>query len=171
MGAQLITRCIFVDGSLLTLFVASILVITLYINPRHCGLSDYPQDVRAAVPPRTRKELLLGILIALVLLPVLVAVPLYSTYWIKQQQSGTISYWTALLTVFGEYSLVSLFDLVVLDILMFHTWTPKFVVIPGTAGMPGYKDWRRHARAQLTVGSLLIGADFGDPCVVPTYLY
>ncbi len=170
MGAQLITRCIFVDGSLLTLFVASILVITLYINPR-IALSDYPQDVRAAVPPRTRKELLLGILIALVVLPVLVAVPLYSTYWIKQQQSGTISYWTALLTVFGEYSLVSLFDLVVLDILMFHTWTPKFVVIPGTAGMPGYKDWRRHARAQLTVGSLLIGAISAILALVPTYLY
>ena len=170
MIVQLLIRRILVDGSVLTLLVASVAVITLYLNPR-IALSDYPQDVRAAVPPRTRKELGQGILIALILLPAVIAIPLHSTHLIKQQNSGTIAYWMAFVTIFGEYFLVSLFDLVVLDILMFYTWTPRFVVIPGTAGMPGYKDWHPHARAQLTIGNLIIGIFSAILALIPTYLY
>jgi len=46
----------------------------------------------------------------------------------------------------------------VLDIWMFHTWTPRFLVLPGTEGMAGYKDWRRHARSQLLLGTAVIAA-------------
>ena len=158
------------DGSILAAVVASVLVLTLYINPR-IALSDYPRDVRAAVPPRTRKEIGVGIPVAIVLLPGLIAIPLHSTHLIKEQQSGTIPYWMAFVTFFGEYFLVSLFDLVVLDIAMFYTWTPRFVVIPGTAGMPGYKNWRPHARAQLTLGTLIIGVVSAILALIPAYWF
>ncbi|MEX0678135.1 MAG: hypothetical protein WD063_13720 [Pirellulales bacterium] len=167
---QLLIRRILIDGSILTAIVAPVLVLTLYINPR-IALSDYPKDVRAAVPPRTRKELRQGILIALFLIPVSIAIPFYSAYLVKQQTSGTIAYWMAFVTIFGEYVLVSLFDLIVLDILMFHTWTPRFVVIPGTEGMPGYKHWRPHAKAQLTKGNLIISVFSAILALVPTYFY
>ncbi len=36
----------------------------LYLNPR-LALSDYPDDVKAAVPPRTRGELRLGVALAI----------------------------------------------------------------------------------------------------------
>lgn len=46
----LLTR-ILVDGSILTGLMAVILVGMLYVNPR-LALSDYPEDVKDAVPPR-----------------------------------------------------------------------------------------------------------------------
>jgi len=53
---------------------------------------------------------------------------------------------------FRRILLVSMFDLLVLDLWMFYTWTPKFLVLPGTEGMAGYKNYRPHLKAQLTTG-------------------
>jgi len=52
-------------------------------------------------------------------------------------------------TVEGNH-LAFMFDRLVLDLGMFFIWTPKFLVLPGTKGMPGYGDWRPHLKAQLT---------------------
>ena len=64
-----------------------------------------------------------------------------------------------------------LFDLFVLDILIFCTWTPRFLVIPGTEGMPGYKDWRMHVRAHMTTGLLVLVAAAALLALVPVILY
>ena len=93
---------------MLSAVVGVILTGMLYVNPR-IALSDYPADVRAAVPPRTRKELQLGILIAVPLLLIFVAVPLYSVWQVKQQLGGTLTYATAFTTLFGEFFLVSMY--------------------------------------------------------------
>jgi tetrahydromethanopterin S-methyltransferase subunit B len=47
------------------------------------------------------------------------------------------------------------FDLLILDWLMFCTWTPQFVVLPGTEGMAGYKDYGLHFRGFL-IGLLIV---------------
>jgi hypothetical protein len=44
-----------------------------------------------------------------------------------------------------------------LDFWMFCIWTPSFLVIPGTEGMPGYKDWRMHVKAHMTSGAACRG--------------
>jgi len=59
MVAELIIKRILIDGAILTAIAAPLLVLTLYINPR-IALSDYPEDVQAAVPARTKKELRQG---------------------------------------------------------------------------------------------------------------
>jgi uncharacterized membrane protein YjjB (DUF3815 family) len=43
---------------------------------------------------------------------------------------------------------------------MFCTLTPKFLIIPGTAGMAGYKDYMFHFRGFIigTILSAIIGA-------------
>jgi hypothetical protein len=53
---------------------------------------------------------------------------------------------------------------------MFCTWTPKFLVLPGTEGMAGYKDCRKHARNQLTWGTLLTAMFAAVLACVPVYL-
>jgi hypothetical protein len=45
------------------------------------------------------------------------------------------------LTAFGVVFLFNLVDWLVLDWLILCAITPKFVVLPGTAGMPGYKEY------------------------------
>jgi hypothetical protein len=57
--AQLISKRILIDGAILTAIAAPMLVLTLYTNPR-IALSDYPEDVQAAVPVRTKQELRQG---------------------------------------------------------------------------------------------------------------
>jgi hypothetical protein len=102
---------------------------------------------------------------------VLVAIPLYSVWLVKQQNGGVLTYLMAFATIFGEYFLFSLFDLLVLDWWLFYTWTPKFLVLPGTDGLPGYKDFRPHLKAQLTTGNLIIAVFAALLALVPTFLY
>jgi hypothetical protein len=167
---QVMLTRIFIDGGILTAIVAIVLVGILYFRPR-LTLSDYPPDVKAVVPPRTKKELQLGIFIAIPLLLVFIAVPLYSVWLIKQQSGGVLTYGMAAFTIFGEYFLVSMFDLLVLDLCMFYTWTPKFLVLPGTEGMAGYKDYRPHLKAQLTTGNLLLVVFSAALALVPICFY
>jgi hypothetical protein len=60
----------------------------------------------------------------------------------------------AAVTSFGVVFLFNLIDWLLLDWLIFCTITPPFVVLPGTAGMSGYKDYGMHVRGFL-VGSVL----------------
>ena len=170
MVAELIVKHIALGGLLLTAIAAPILVLTLYINPR-IALSDYPEDVQAAAPPRTKKELRQGILLSIPFLLASIVVPLYSTWLLKQENGGEIAYWMAFVTIFGVHLIFFLFDLIVLDILMFCTWTPSFLVIPGTEGMLGYKDWRMHVRGHMTTGLPLLLSVAALLALVPTYLY
>lgn len=54
---------------------------------------------------------------------------------------------------------------------MFYTWTPTFLVLPGTEGMKGYKDYRPHLKAQLTKGNLLLAIFSAVLALVPIYFY
>ena len=67
---------------------------------------------------------------------------------------GDVSFLQLFLNAFGVAFAFNLFDLLLLDWLMFCTITPKFVVIPGTEGMEGYKDYSYHFRASL-IGTVL----------------
>lgn len=124
----LLTR-LFIDGGILTAILVMVLVGMLFFNPR-IALSDYPDDVKAAVPPRTQKELRQGILLSIPTLLICLAIPLYSVWLVKQQIGGNLTYGIAFVTIFGEYFLASMFDLLVLDLWLFYTWTPKFLVLP-----------------------------------------
>jgi hypothetical protein len=170
MVAWSIFTRILVDGAILTAIAAPLLVLTLYIDPR-LALSDYPADVKAAVPPRTKREVRQGALLAIPALLIGIAVPLYSTWLLKQQNEGGLPYWMAFVTILGVLMVFNLFDLIVLDVLMFYTWTPRFLVIPGTEGMAGYKDYRPHLKAQLTKGNAILVVVSALLALVPTFLY
>ena len=73
---------ILIDGSILTASVGALLLLVFFINPR-IALSDYPEDVKAAVLPKTKKELRQGILLSIPLLLAVVGIPLASLWLIK----------------------------------------------------------------------------------------
>ncbi|KAA3658975.1 MAG: hypothetical protein DWQ04_23565 [Chloroflexi bacterium] len=170
MNTQFLLKRILIDGTLLALFFTLMATITAFINPR-IALSDYPDDVKTAVPPRTKKEFRQGIVIGLVSLIGILAVLLWSTWQVKIQNGGTITYWMAFATIFGEVFYMSLFDLFVLDILIFCTWTPKLVVIPGTEGMAGYKDIGIHLKGHATTGNALLIIFSSVLAFVTTFLF
>jgi hypothetical protein len=63
------------------------------------------------------------------------------------------SFLEAFLIAFGEAFLFNLVDWLILDWLIFCTITPGLAVVPGTAGMAGYKNYAMHFRG-FVVGSV-----------------
>jgi hypothetical protein len=147
-----ITRLV-VDGAILSVLASLFIVVTLRLNPR-IWLQDYPQDVQAQVPPKTPQEKRLSLLLGVPFLLLLAAVPLVSCLNLENQAQEPVSFWTLFVNAFGVVFIFNLVDWLLLDWLMFCTITPSFVVIPGTAGMAGYKDYFFHLRGFL-IGSVL----------------
>lgn len=131
------------DGLLLSIISSFIIIISLFINPR-TFLQDYPKDIQAKVPPKTPSEKRLSLLLGIPFLLALLFVPLISTLLLKQQNGETSTFIALFLNAFGIVFIFNLVDWLLLDWLMFCTITPKFLIIPGTEGMPGYKEYGFH---------------------------
>ena len=141
------------DGVLLSIISSFIVIISLVINPR-TFLQDYPKDIQAKVPPKTPSEKRLSLLLGIPFLLALLFVPLISTLLLKQQNGESTTFIALFLNAFGIVFIFNLVDWLLLDWLMFCTITPKFLIIPGTEGMPGYKEYGFHFRGFL-IGTLL----------------
>jgi hypothetical protein len=131
-----------------SLFFATIvngylLLIMVSTSPRVWGYSDYSEAIKAKVPPQTKKEKRLALIIGLPWIIFAVGFPIYSTYVLKSKLGGEIPFWTAFLNVFVLVFLATLGDLVILDWLKI---TPEFVMIPGTE-KEDYQDFSHHYKA------------------------
>ena len=133
------------DGVVLSLLASLFILITLRINPR-IWLQDYPTDIQDKVPPKTQKEKRLSLILGILFLILLVLVPFISTLILKYENNGNISFFLLFLNAFGVASIFNLVDWLLLDWIMFCTITPKFLVIPGTENMAGYKNYFYHFR-------------------------
>jgi hypothetical protein len=154
---------ILLDGLLLSLTASLLLILGLIINPR-LYLQDYPEEIQAAVPPKTPAEKRQGLLVGIPFLLTLLLVPFFSTLALKQAGGDSAGFVSLFTNAFGILFIFNLVDWLLLDWLMFCTITPKFLVIPGTAGMAAYQDYGYHFRAFLIgtafsiLGGLIIAA-------------
>jgi len=154
---------IILDGLVLSAIASIFILITMGVNPR-IWLQDYPQDIQARVPPKTEKEKRLSLALGIPFLVLLVAVPFVSTLVLKNQHQDTLSYLSLVIHAFGVVFVFNVVDWLVLDWLMFCTITPGFVVISGSEGAEGYKNYMFHFRGFLigttlsVVAGLIIGA-------------
>jgi len=133
------------------------LVILLMIDNRmFLSKGDYPDDVLAAVPPRTKAETRKATILSSPWIIWSLGFPLWSTFLYIAQAGTKPPFWAISLHAFLIFFSFWLVDLVVLDIIMLAGITPKFVVIPGTEGFPGYKkiDW--HLRGHFKTGLPLL---------------
>jgi hypothetical protein len=144
--------------SLIYTIPASLYLVVLLMIDNRMFLSkgDYPDDVIAAVPPRTKAEMRKATILSAPWLLWSIGFPVWSTFQFIARAGGKPPFWVVSLYAFLIFFSFWLVDLVVLDILMFATITPKFVVIPGTEGFPGYKkiDW--HLRGHFYKGLPLL---------------
>ena len=149
---------IIIDGSLISLLSIVFLLMLVRVNPR-LMLQDYPKDVQAAVPPKSEQEKRQSLILGLPFLLVLFGGPFVSALTYKMSQGGDVPFLALFTHAFAVIWFFNIFDWLVLDWLIFCTITPRFVVIPGTEGMPGYKQYAPHFRGFLigTVFSVVIG--------------
>ena len=136
------------DGIVFALIGGAFILGIMAWNPRlFLNKGDFPADILAAVPPKTPSERRQGLLVGIPFLLAIIAVPLMSTWQFRQQAGGEASLLLLALHAFAILMAFSLFDLLVLDLLLFCTITPRFMVVPGTEGFAGYKDRQFHLRA------------------------
>ncbi|MFN8379569.1 MAG: nitroreductase [Anaerolineae bacterium] len=138
------------DGMVFALIGSVIVLSAMAYNPRlFLNKGDFPPDILAAVPPKTREEQRLAIVAGIPFLLAIIVAPLFSTWQFRHLAAGDVSLLVLALHAFGVIMVFNLFDLLVLDLLLFCTITPRFMVVPGTEGLAGYKDKRFHLRAHL----------------------
>jgi hypothetical protein len=154
---------ILVDGGLFALIGSFYILAMMRFNPRlFLNPGDLPADILAAVPPKTVQEKRLAILLGIPFLAGIVAIPVISTLQFRQQMGGEVAFLYLFLHPFAILLIFNLFDLLILDLLLFCTFTPRFMVIPGTEGLAGYRDYGFHLRQHLksliflVLGSLII---------------
>lgn len=150
-----ILTIILIYGMLASLLLSALIFAMERVNPR-LMLRSYPKDVQAAVPPQTpvekRQTLYWGIPFWLGLLGFPVAAALTA-------DAAHASPLEIFLSAAGVLFLFNLVDWLIVDWLIVCTITPKFMVIPGTEGMAGYKNYTMHFRGFLigTVLAIMIG--------------
>jgi hypothetical protein len=132
-----------------------LLLVMVLTSPRVWGYSDYSESIKAKVPPQTKQEKRLAMLIAVPWMLFSAGFPIFSTYVLKTRLGGEIPFWLVFLNVFVLVFLAVLGDLVILDWLIVSKITPEFVIIPGTEE-EDYKDFSHHYRAHVRAAVPLV---------------
>jgi len=138
----------FIYGIVFSLLFSALLLVMIKINPE--GMLDgLPPDIQARYGPVSEKTQRQRKPLALLFFLILIGVPLLSVRRYDQMTGGVptfIELFTIIFTIFIVFNIV---DLIILDWLVICTITPKFMVLPGTEGMAGYKDYGFHFRGFL----------------------
>ncbi len=120
-------------------------------------MQDYPKEVIKNVEEKTAKEKREALLFGLPFVTILFIYPLlFGIYGKFIIGFKFLENWLSILSVIFSFNLI---DLLIIDWLVFCAITPKFIIIPGTQGNPGYKDYHFHFDAFLRgCGYTVIGS-------------
>ncbi len=121
------------------ILVSASLLLLMYKNPRYM-MQDYPKEITQGIPEKTKEEKRGALIFGLPFLLILVVYPLvFGIYGARE--FGFLENWARIFSLMFSFNLV---DFLILDWLLFCTITPKFMVLPGTEGHPGYKNYVFH---------------------------
>lgn len=121
-------------------------------------LNDYPPDIRAKYGPmdeHTRRQANIATL------PLLASLSLIVILGLGQLRSvtGELEFLNTFIFTTLIFQVWNLLDLVLLDWFLLMTLRPRFMILPGTEGMAGYRDYGFHFRKFLNgiVFTLVLG--------------
>lgn len=140
-------------GAVLSLAATLVLLACLLVRPRLL-LQDYPASIQAAVLPKTVDERRMALIVGVPFLILLLLFPAWSSWTLPLHEGHPPTFGALFVNTFFVASTFNVTDWLILDWLVFCTITPRFVVIPGTEGMPAYKDYYFHFRGFL-IGTAL----------------
>ncbi|MGD6891979.1 nitroreductase [Bacillus mobilis] len=133
-------------GIIMSIVLSVLILCYLYYNPR-LSLTEYPKDIQKVVFPKSIHEKKQTIYFNIAYNVILFGTPFVSTYILHKHEK--LLYIDAYLHTFGILMIFNLVDLFILDWLIFCWITPRFIVIPSTEGMKGYKDYKFHLRGAI----------------------
>ena len=135
-------------GLVFSILFSSLLLVMVKINPEMM-LNDYPPDIKAQYGPASEKTKQQRKPYVLLFLLILLGVPILSILRLDQMIAGVPSFLEVFVNIFTLFLVFNIVDLLILDWLIFCAITPRFIVLPGTEGMAGYKDYGFHFRGFL----------------------
>lgn len=141
-----------IDGLIFSILFGGLVTLMETINPR-LQLHNYPPAIQMVVPPKTKEEQAKFKRMAIPSMLLLIAFLLGTV--VQAYHGFHTGYLTLFLHCFVIFFVWNLFDLLVMDWLIFCTVTPKFLIIPGTGGNPAYKDYMFHVNGSFGKGLLI----------------
>jgi hypothetical protein len=140
----------FLYGLILSILISIVLLGGMFVNVEIMQ-NDYPPDVKKAYGPeknpRTRGQ---KRIFSLLFLAALFGVIAWSVVSALRASSTQLTFLPLFVLTFVEIFTFNVWDLLILDWLIFVTIQPKFIFLPGTEGMAGYKDYYFHFKGFLT---------------------
>ena len=147
-------------GLLLSLGLTIIMIISAAAAP-DMWVGDYPPDIRQKYGPMSPRAARLRPFVAVLFFLVVLVIPILGLSALSARE-GQVAFLPAF--AFSALTLLvfNVFDLIVLDWILFCTIQPRQMILPSTEGMAGYRDYRFHFIGFLkglgfcAVGGLLI---------------
>jgi len=133
-----------ISGLCFSLFFGLLVTIIQMINPR-AELKSYPEGIKILVTPLTEKEKKRFKIGKIVVFPIIISL-LIVDYFLRVDFQNYFHTFFHFLIVF---SIWTLFDLIIMDWLVFCTLTPKYLVFKGTENNKEYKNYKFHLRGIL----------------------
>jgi hypothetical protein len=140
-------------GGVLSAALSVMLIALLWMNPEIL-LNDYPPDIRQKHGPMSERSKRQRVLVAIAISAVALGIVAASFSAVRANGGGRIQFLTAFVHLFVMFSVFNVVDLLLLDWPLVAI-TPRFMVLPGTEGSAGYKDYGFHFRGFL-IGVVLV---------------
>ncbi len=143
-------------GALLTVGLAALMLASFVLAP-DMWVGDYPSDIRRAYGEMSRRGRRLRPMIGVLFFGWVLIVVGLAALRLRDLAPADPGFWAYALVTFVTLMTFNTFDLLIADWLLFVAIQPRRIVLPGTEGLAGYKDYAFHFRGFL-VGTLLSAA-------------
>ncbi len=129
-------------GLWLSLALTAIIIVSQAVAP-DMFVGDYPPDIKQRYGPRSPRSARLRPYIAAAFFLAILVIPILGLFALEAEVAyvpfiPALTFAVVALLVFNTY------DLFILDWLVFCTIRPRQIILPGTEGMAGYRDYRFH---------------------------
>lgn len=141
------------SGGVLSAVLSVLLLAVLWLNPEIL-LNDYPPDIQKKFGKMSERSKRQRVWVAILLGAVALLIVALSLLAVRANGGGQISFLAAFVHLFVMFSVFNAVDLFLLDWPLVAI-VPSFMVLPGTEGAAGYKDYWFHFRGFL-IGMVLI---------------
>jgi hypothetical protein len=129
-------------GMVLSTVLTTMIVVSLMIN-KEMWLQDYPPEVKAKWGPISEKARRQHFVFAIAFFGVLIGAMAYDVVRLEPVLGTPPSILAIFVSIVIIFAMFNLVDAVIIDWLILLVLWPGLGVLPGTEGMPGYKDARR----------------------------
>ncbi len=149
-----------VYGVVLFIVLVAMIFPTVLIAP-DMMVGDYPPDIKAKYGPMSPRAARLRPYVAVLIFLAAIVIPLIGLFSLRTSV-GQIPFLPAFVFLLLVLLIFNVLDLLVLDWLIVCTIQPRMMILPGTEGMAGYRDYRFHFIGFLkglvfcTAGALII---------------